>query len=208
MNSHPGIPFVIAAPSGAGKTSLVAALLQKIPNLQLSISHTTRPKRSNEQNGVNYHFVDEATFKHMREAGDFIEYAKVYDHYYGTSRTWLMDTLAKGFDVVLEIDWQGARHIKQALPSSVAIFVLPPSTATLQQRLRLRAQDDQEVIDSRMSQAKSEMSHYKEFDFVLINDSFEQALSDLQAILRVQYLSKDYQVAHQKALLSALLAES
>ena len=207
MTQRVGIPYVISAPSGAGKTSLVAALLQSRTELQLSISYTTRPQRANEHQAKNYHFIDKPRFEAMIAAGEFLEYAQVYGYYYGTSKTWLTQTLAAGKDVVLEIDWQGARSVKQALASSVAIFVLPPSTQTLEQRLCSRGQDDAAVIATRMSQSQQEMAHYREFDYVVVNDKFEQALNDLKAIVQVQRLRLEHQMIAQQELLSTLLAE-
>lgn len=178
--------FILSAPSGAGKTSLAKALVASMPGLAVSVSHTTRVPRPGERDGVDYHFVDEARFQAMVERGEFLEHARVFDHRYGTSRKAVEDLLAAGKDVVLDIDWQGARAIKQQMPSAVGIFILPPSRAILAERLRARGQDPAPVIERRMRAAVAEMRHYREFDQLVLNDDFRAALADLQAIVRGQ----------------------
>ncbi len=175
--------YVIAAPSGAGKTSLVKALLQLEPSLRFSISYTTRKMRPNEVNGRDYHFITHAEFERMIAAGDFLEHAQVFDNYYGTSRTQVEQILAQGTSVILEIDWQGAQQIRSTLPSCRSIFILPPSRAELERRLRGRGTDDEAVIERRLRDAVSDMSHWAEFDYVVINDQFETALAELHAIV-------------------------
>ena len=175
--------FILAAPSGAGKTSLVRELLVRKPDLRLSISHTTRPKRVTEVDGREYHFVSVEQFERMADEGRFLEYARVFDNYYGTAREPVEARLAGGGDVVLEIDWQGARQVRRVLPESVTIFVLPPSRAALEQRLRGRATDSAEVIARRLSDAVSDMTHWGEFDYVVVNDDFGQAVDDLAGII-------------------------
>lgn len=179
----PGHLIVLSAPSGAGKSSLAKALVERLPNLAVSVSHTTRSPRPGEVHGVHYHFVDRARFEEMIAAGDFIEHARVFDNFYGTARSQLEALLALGKDVILDIDWQGARKIKQWMPEARTVFILPPSRATLEQRLRTRGQDDDAVIARRMRDAVSEMRHYGEFDFVIVNDDFAAALADLEAII-------------------------
>jgi guanylate kinase len=176
--------FVIAAPSGAGKTSLVNALLAREPGLRVSVSHTTRKPRPHEQDGREYFFVDAAQFRELIDQGAFLEHAQVFDHYYGTSRRQLEDKFAAGFDVILEIDWQGARQVRAALPACVTVFILPPSRLALEQRLRDRRTDSEQVIARRLRDAVRDMSHYREFDYVIVNDQFEQAVADLQRVLR------------------------
>jgi guanylate kinase len=181
--NKPGL-FVIAAPSGGGKTSLIAALLERDDRVRLSVSHTTRPPRPGEVDGVHYHFVDEPTFLTRVEQGAFLEHARVFDHWYGTSREAVQTLLDQGCDVLLDIDWQGARQIKRNFPDCCTVFILPPSLEALRTRLAKRAQDSEEVIERRMRAARSELSHGNEFDFLIINDDFEQALDDLQTIVR------------------------
>jgi len=175
--------FVVAAPSGAGKTSLVKALLEREPQLALSISHTTRAPRPTEQDGREYHFVDKATFEAMKDAGQFLEWAPVFDNFYGTSRGQLDDHRAAGRDVVLEIDWQGARQVRKACPECESIFILPPSRDALRHRLQARRTDSLEVIERRLRDAVDDMSHYEEFDAVVVNADFEDAVADLQRIV-------------------------
>jgi guanylate kinase len=175
--------YIVAAPSGAGKTSLVKALLEVDPHVVVSVSHTTRAMRPGEQDGVDYNFVDVAQFEALVAEHRFLEYAKVFDNYYGTSRDWVETTLAAGKDVILEIDWQGARIVRQAFAEAVGIFILPPSRQALEERLRGRGQDSDEIIARRMQDAKGEISHYDEFDYVVINDVFDDALFDLRAIV-------------------------
>jgi len=200
-----GCLYVISAPSGAGKTSLVKALLERDPELVLSVSHTTRAPRPGERDGVHYHFVDVPRFQQMVEEGAFLEHAKVFDNYYGTSLEGIRSQLAGGRDVILEIDWQGARQVRQAVPGAVGIFVLPPSRAALAERLQGRGQDDASVIARRMADAVGEMSHYGEYDFLVINDAFETALADLAAIVRARRLTLERQRRAHPALLGALV---
>lgn len=175
--------FVIAAPSGAGKTSLVQALLDGDPTLRLSVSHTTRKLRETEREGREYHFVSVADFERLRAAGEFLEHAQVFGNLYGTSRAYVERQLADGHDVVLEIDWQGAQQVRRALPRCVSVFILPPSRAALRERLARRATDTPEVIARRLAEAAGDMSHYLEFDYVVVNDDFARAVADLRRIL-------------------------
>jgi guanylate kinase len=179
----PGRLFVIAAPSGAGKTSLVKALLASTPSLRLSVSHTTRQRRPTEEEGREYHFVSVPEFERLRAAGEFLEHARVFDNFYGTSRAFVGQQLAAGHDVVLEIDWQGAQQVRHAMPQCVSVFILPPSRATLAERLARRATDTAEVIVRRLADAAGDMSHYREFDYVVVNDDFERAVEDLERIV-------------------------
>lgn len=175
--------FVISAPSGAGKTSLVRALLRRRPNLVVSVSHTTRAQRANEVDGRDYHFVSRERFEELKAGGAFLEHAQVFDNNYGTGAQQVRERLAQGRDVVLEIDWQGAQQVRRSLPESVTIFVLPPSRAALRERLRERRTDTPEVIERRLRDAVGDMSHYREFDYVVVNDDFERALLELGSIL-------------------------
>jgi guanylate kinase len=175
--------FVIAAPSGAGKTSLVRSLLAARPSLVVSVSHTTRKPRTQEVEGRDYYFVTPAQFHELARQDAFLEHAQVFDNFYATGRQQVVDKLAAGHDVVLEIDWQGARQVRRAMPASTSIFILPPSRMTLEQRLRERRTDSVETIARRLSEAASDMSHYKEFDYVVVNDQYETAVRDLLAIL-------------------------
>jgi guanylate kinase len=176
--------FVVSAPSGAGKTSLVRALLERLPELRVSTSHTTRPARPNEVEGREYFFVDNAEFDRLATAGAFLEHARVFDNQYGTSRRQLEEKLAAGHDVILEIDWQGARQVRAAMPDCLSIFILPPSTEALRRRLTNRQTDSAAVIERRLADAVSDMSHYREFDYVVVNDDFERAVADLAQIIR------------------------
>ncbi len=185
---HKGKLYIISAPSGAGKTTLIRALLESTPELELSVSFTTRPKRPNERDGIDYHFIDEKEFERRIESGQFLEYAKVFDHYYGTSRAWVERELAQGSDVLLEIDWQGAQQVRKIIPDTVSIFILPPSYKALEGRLRQRGADDQDTITRRMRDAVSEVSHYHEYDYMVLNEKFETALEDLRAIVRASRL--------------------
>lgn len=199
--------FTISAPSGAGKTRLVKALIEEEPNLALSISHTTRPMRPGEQNGLDYHFVDHQAFTAMVEAGEFLEHAQVFDNYYGTAQSSVEAQLAEGQDVLLEIDWQGAAQVRRLRPDVISIFILPPSKEVLLQRLRDRGQDSDEVIARRMAAARDEITHYAEADFLVVNDDFDTALADMLSIIRSQRLAQKRQAARQAGLLTALLAE-
>lgn len=197
--------YIIAAPSGAGKTSLVKAMVQSTPHVRVSVSHTTREMRPGEQDGVNYHFTSVESFKEMLGAGVFLEHAEVFGNYYGTSETWVREQLDKGEDVILEIDWQGARQVCKLMPEAVTIFILPPSLEALRERLTGRGTDADEIIERRMSLAVTEMSHYDEFDYLVINDEFDLALRDLQTIIRSRRLSMGW-MKHYKADLIKSLA--
>lgn len=175
--------FVIAAPSGAGKTTLVRALTRNNPELRFSISYTTRRKRRNEAHGIDYLFVDRERFEALRDSGEMLESAEVFDNLYGTSRAQVQQHLADGYDVILEIDWQGAQQVRESMPDCVTIFILPPSVEELERRLRNRGTDDPAVIDRRLRDAKSDMSHWHEFDHVIINDDLDCAVADLEAAL-------------------------
>jgi guanylate kinase len=179
----PGRLIVISAPSGAGKTSLVKALLANDPQLHLSISHTTRRRRPTEQEGREYHFVSVDEFERLRAAGEFLEHARVFDNLYGTSRAFVGEQLQAGHDVLLEIDWQGAQQVRRAMPECVSVFILPPSRRTLAERLARRATDTEEVIARRLADAAADMSHYREFDYVVVNDDFDRAVNDLGHIV-------------------------
>ena len=181
--SSRGHLFLVTAPSGAGKTSLVRALLQDHPNIRFSISYTTRPQRPNEQDGRDYHFVDKAEFERMVAAGEFLEHAQVFDNYYGTSRKAVEGEMAAGRDVLLEIDWQGSAQVRTLMPEAVSVFILPPSRAELERRLRTRGTDDDAVIARRLKDAVGDMSHWREFDYVVVNDDFQRALTELAAIV-------------------------
>ncbi len=205
--------YLISAPSGAGKTSLVKAMLNAASQgnsdtggLCVSVSHTTRPMRPAEVDGINYHFVDVATFKAMQAQGDFLEHAEVFGNFYGTSKHWVNERLIQGWDVILEIDWQGAAQIQSLLPQAISIFILPPSRRALLERLTNRGQDNAVVIAERMAKAVHEMSHYHQADFLVINDRFEQALDDLQSILRSSGLRIKVQMQRNQVLLAELLS--
>ena len=200
-----GTLYIVSAPSGAGKTSLVRALLESLPGITVSVSYTTRPMRPGERDGVDYHFVDRERFQAMIEADEFLEYAEVFGNFYGTARATVDEALAQGEDVLLEIDWQGARQVRRRSADCVGIFILPPSRAVLEQRLRLRGQDDEAVIARRMSEAVSEMSHYEEYDYLVINDDFQVALADFQAIIHARRLRTVVQAPRHRDLLRALL---
>jgi guanylate kinase len=200
-----GTLYVISAASGAGKTSLVSALLEQVPDLVVSVSHTTRAPREGEVDGVNYYFVDKERFEEMLETGDFIESATVFGNMYGTSRSNIEQQLQDGKDVILEIDWQGARQIRQQLKDCSSIYILPPSVTALRERLTSRGQDDESVINQRMQQAISEMSHYAEFDYLVINDDFNEARNDLAAIIIAGRMRIDYQQHRHVDLLKQLL---
>lgn len=196
--------FIITAASGAGKTSLVKALLAKDSHIKLSVSHTTRKPRPLEENGVHYHFVDDATFLNMLEQGAFLESAHVHGARYGTSQAGVDKALASGHDVILEIDWQGAAQVREIYPNAISVFILPPSVETLAERLNNRGQDSAEVIAKRVAAAREEMRHLVEFDYVTINDDFDVALHDLLAIVRTQRLKMAAQVTRYQALIQKL----
>ncbi len=188
-----GTLYIISAPSGAGKTSLVKALLERLSAVMVSVSHTTRAPRPGEQDGVDYHFIDPGEFERLVDAGEFLEHARVFDNYYGTRRSSVLERLAAGEDVILEIDWQGARQVVAAFPQAVRVFILPPDREALQQRLQTRGQDSDAVIRRRMADAVIEMSHYDEYDYLIFNDDFDQALSELEALFRARRLRSDAQ---------------
>jgi guanylate kinase len=208
MSGKRGKLFVIAAPSGAGKTSLVRALMQRRPALRFSISYTTRKQRPTERHEHDYFFVDKEKFEHMRDAGEFLEHARVFDNYYGTSRQQVEQLLEAGQDVLLEIDWQGAQQIRRALPECRSIFVLPPSRAALEQRLRGRGTDSDEVIARRLRDSLADLSHWNEFDYIVVNDEFERAADDLDAIVAGQGERLRRDRAELRELLDQLLTHS
>ena len=193
--------IIITAPSGAGKTTLVNAPLKDDDNLRVSVSHTTRAGRLDEENGINYHFIDEKEFMSMLSAGEFLENAEVYGHHYGTSQRLVNKQLNEGYDVILEIDWHGAAQVRSAKPEACFIFILPPSIQALTERLTERAQDNRTTIESRMQQARSVIEHVAEADYIVVNDNFKMALSDIQAIIH----SKRLAVANQEKTLAPLL---
>jgi guanylate kinase len=198
--------YIISAPSGAGKTSLVKQLISDLDNLTVSISHTTRPIRPGETNGQDYYFINVEDFQAMQENQSFLEYAQVFDNFYGTAQQTLEQNLKKGVDVILEIDWQGAQQIKKLLPDSITIFILPPSTEILLQRLRNRGQDDEQIIARRMRDAVAEIRHYEEFDYLVVNNVFEQALTELKSIIIANRLTRQRQLYNLRPLLTALLS--
>ena len=200
-----GCLFVLAAPSGAGKTSLVAALLQREPGIRLSVSYTTRPARPGEVDGVHYHFIDEPRFLELKARGEFLEHAFVHGYWYATSATWLRDQVAHGRDVLLEIDWQGAAQVRRLIPDAVHVFILPPSLDALRERLEKRGQDAPEIIMRRLEAAREELRHCVEFDYVIMNQDFARAIDDLSAIVRAARLTAPRQAARHAQLLQRLL---
>ena len=200
-----GCLFVVAAPSGGGKTSLVRALLERERDIRLSVSFTTRAPRPGEVDGTHYNFVDERRFHAIKDAGELLEYAYVHGNWYATSATWLRDEIARGHDVLLEIDWQGAAQVRKLIAASVHIFVLPPSLPSLEERLVKRGQDSKAVIARRLVNAREEMSHCGEFDYVIINQDFATALDDLAAIVRASRLRAGSQLARHDALMASLV---
>ncbi|MGV0950686.1 MAG: guanylate kinase [Azonexus sp.] len=197
--------YVVAAPSGAGKTTLVRLLLDSEPDVHLSISYTTRSPRPGEVDGREYRFVDVATFRVMLARGDFLEWAEVHGNFYGTSRKWIADRLAAGHDVLLEIDWQGAQQVRGAFPDAIGVFILPPSMEELTRRLTGRGTDSADVIERRLAAAQAEMRHVGEFDYVIINDSLEQALDDLRAVVRASRLTLEGQRVRHAALFARMI---
>ena len=201
-----GSLFIVAAPSGAGKTSLVNVLVDKYPDIRLSVSHTTRLPREGEVNGQDYFFVNQDKFAQMRDSGEFLESATVFDNSYGTSSQAVISQLKQGYDVILEIDWQGAQQVRRNHSDCTSIFILPPSKSALEQRLRGRGQDNDEIIARRMGDAEAEMSHYIEFDYLVVNNDFDVALTDLSAIIHARRHSIAVQQQVQANLLIELLA--
>ena len=206
MAHTPGTLYIVSAPSGAGKTSLVKALIEQVSDVRVSVSHTTRAMRPGEVDGVNYHFVERGEFERMIERAAFLAHAEVFGNLYGTSEEWVRDTLADGFDLILEIDWQGAQQIRRLIPEARSIFILPPSREALRHRLNNRGQDSEEVIEHRMTQAVEEMSHYGEYDYLIINDDFRLALEDFKAIFRNRHLTVAHQQLRHAHLLASLLS--
>lgn len=204
-----GTLYIVSAPSGAGKSSLIQALLKTQPlyDTQVSISHTTRAIRTGEKNGEHYYFITESKFQQMIEHNDFLEYARVFGNYYGTSRAIIDEIINSGVDVFLDIDWQGAQQIRQKMPSARTIFILPPSKNELLRRLRGRGQDSEETINQRMAQAVAEIKHYNEYDYIIVNDGFNTALGDLQSIIRSERLRLERQIQRHNTLINKLLAD-
>lgn len=200
-----GILFIVSAPSGAGKTSLLKELLKSDENLALSVSHTTRAPRPGEENGVHYHFVSVDEFMRLAGEGAFLEQAQVFDNYYGTSEEGVKSQLQAGLDVVLEIDWQGAQQVRKAFPKAVSIFIIPPSIAALRERLGNRGQDDEMIIERRMRDAQKELSHYAEYDYLVVNDRFEDALDDLGCIVRSERLRLERNARRHAVALQEML---
>jgi len=201
-----GTLFIVSAPSGAGKTSLLKELVAADSLLDISVSHTTRTRRQGEEDGKDYHFIDEADFVRMIGEGSFLEHAQVFDNYYGTAEAAVQELLNTGQDVVLEIDWQGARQVRKCIPDAISIFILPPSPQALRDRLSARGQDSEEVISRRMRDAKNEMLHYAEYDYLVVNDDFSSALKELDAIVRGLRQRQLIQADKLQSQLSALLA--
>lgn len=204
--SDRGTLFTVSAPSGAGKTSLVNTLVESTPGIGVSVSHTTRPKRPGEIDGVNYHFIDHEAFSQMVSQGQFLEHAQVFNNFYGTSHRWVENKLAGGEDVILEIDWQGAAQVRKIIPDAIGVFILPPSKETLRKRLDTRGQDGLDVIEARMAEAQSEMSHYGEADYLIVNDNFDQALTEFRSIIIAERLKHRRQNGRHAALLENLLS--
>lgn len=200
-----GTPFIVSAPSGAGKTTLVKALISSVEGLTVSVSHTTRLPRANETDGVDYYFVSREAFAQLKGEGKFLEYAQVFDNEYGTSQGSVLERLEESLDVILEIDWQGAQKVREIWPHAVSIFILPPSRQTLESRLKTRAQDSQEVIARRLSEAVRDMSHYSEYDYLVINDDLGSALTNLQSIVQAVRLQTVRQKQQHETLLQSLL---
>lgn len=202
-----GILFIVSAPSGAGKTSLVKALLESEPGLGLAISFTTRQPRPGEVDGTHYHFIDEERFLAMIDSGAFLEHAQVFGNRYGTAEAKVREALREGRDLLLEIDWQGARQVRRRFAQAVSVFILPPSTEVLAERLRARRQDSEAIIAERMRQARDEMSHYQEYDYLVVNDRFDEALHDLRCLVRAERLRGRAGEGRWSGLIATLLAE-
>lgn len=203
---HLGTLYIVSAPSGAGKTSLVTALIQSIAGIVVSVSHTTRPPRAGEQAGISYHFVSKEQFSELVKAGAFLEHAEVFEHFYGTSKPFIQETLAAGTDVILEIDWQGAQQVRALEPEAVSIFILPPSKAALAERLTARAQDKPEIITYRLNKATEEMRHCLEYDYLVVNDDFARALVELKCIVFAERLKIGKLAQPKRDWLQELLA--
>lgn len=200
-----GTLYIFSAPSGAGKTSLVKALLENTADIEVSVSHTTRAMRPGEVDGQDYHFISKETHTQMVAEGAFLEHAQVFDNFYGTSRASIEEKLRQGTDIILEIDWQGAQQVRKLMPGTVSVFILPPSLAALRERLSDRGQDSDDIIARRMRDARSEMSHYKEFDSLIINDDFDQALAELRSIVIARRLRLGAQIQRQADLLAEMV---
>lgn len=201
-----GSLYIVSAPSGAGKTSLVSKLIEMDSSIKVSISSTTRAMRPGEEDGVNYHFLNVEQFQEKIKDNDFLEHAQVFDNFYGTSKTAVEDQLAAGKDVILEIDWQGAQQVRKLIPNAISIFILPPSQEELQRRLTGRGTDSEEVIARRMQDAVSEMSHYDEFDYIVINNNFDVALKQLHSIFCAGRMRKNKQINQHKSLIESLVS--
>lgn len=202
-----GLLFLVSAPSGAGKTSLVRALMQSLEAITVSVSHTTRAPRAGERDGREYHFVDRSRFEQMAAEGRFLEHAQVFDHFYGTSRDAVLEQLRRGVDVILEIDWQGAAQVRERMPAQcTGVFILPPSRAALESRLRGRDQDPEAVIRRRMRDAVQEMSHFAEYDYLVVNDDFDQAVAELRSIVLASRLRTARQTRTRATLIAELMA--
>lgn len=201
-----GTLYIVSAASGTGKTSLLKSLLEQTKGISISVSHTTRDARIGEENGVHYHFVGKNTFHNLIEEGDFLEHAEVFGNFYGTSQSAVKEQLANGEDVILEIDWQGAQQVRKLMPDAVSIFILPPSREALLSRLQGRGQDSDDIIAGRMAEAISEMSHYNEFDYIVVNDVFDTALEELKGIFAAGRLTAKRQTEEHQAMISQLLS--
>lgn len=199
-----GALFIVTAPSGAGKTSLVRELVKDDDSLCISVSHTTRPRREGERDGVDYFFIDRDEFERKLAENTFLEHAEVYGHYYGTSREWVQQQREQGLDVILEIDWQGAEQVRKLDPTACSIFILPPSVETLRQRLETRALDDEKTIERRMRQARQELVQSRKSDYLVINEEFERALADIRAIIRSRHLRREEQQTRYANLMNSL----
>lgn len=202
-----GLLFIVSAPSGAGKTTLVNDLVARDPLLRISVSHTTRPPRQHEKNGISYHFVDESEFLRMIDTGAFLEHARVFDHRYGTSRNWVEEQVTQGVDVILEIDWQGARQIRAVAPAVVSVFVLPPSLTVLRERLLGRG-DRKDAVDRRMRDARTEIEHFNEYDHVIVNDNREEAVRELESIVHASRRSDTLPRRDWDRFVTALLQQA